>query len=296
MSKMRRVNLLAALLSLAGGLIARPASAQVDLSGGWAQKMHEDGPERGPGPEIGDYSGEPINDEARSRADSWDAQKWEMIEHECEPHPSDYAPRGPGGMRIYSDIRQLDQKVTAWHTQLLWMLPQRTIYMDDRPHPSEYAAHTWQGFSTGEWVADMLKVTTTHMKEGWIRRNGIPRSDRATMTEFFIRHGRYFTLATLVDDPIYLTETLVRTSNWIETPALSFAPMNCIPSNEVSHPRGYVAHHLPGTNQWLAEFPWKYGIPVEAARGGAETMYPEYLLKMAKMPPPPKFEQRAENQ
>jgi len=296
MFKMHRVNLLAALLVLAGGLIARPASAQVDLSGGWAQKMHEDGPERGPGPEIGDYSGGPINDEARSRADSWDAQKWEMIEHECEPHPSDYAPRGPGGMRIYSDIRQLDQKVVAWHTQLLWMLPQRTIYMDDRPHPSEYAAHTWQGFSTGEWVADMLKVTTTHMKEGWIRRNGIPRSDRATMTEFFIRHGRYFTLATIVDDPIYLTETLVRTSNWIETPALSFAPMNCIPSNEVSHPRGYVAHHLPGTNQWLAEFPWKYGIPVEAARGGAETMYPEYLLKMAKMPPPPKFEQRAENQ
>ena len=157
----------------------------------------------------------PINDEARSRADSWDAQKWEMIEHECEPHPSDYAVRGPGSMRIYSDIRQLDQKVMAWHTQLLWMLPQRTIYMDGRPHPSEYAAHTWQGFSTGEWVADMLKVTTTHMKEGWIRRNGIPRSDKATMTEFYIRHGSYFTMATIVDDPIYLTEPFIRTSNWI---------------------------------------------------------------------------------
>jgi hypothetical protein len=183
----------------------------------------------------------------------------------------------------------------AWHTQLLWMLPQRTIYMDGRAHPSEYAPHTWQGFSTGEWVADMLKVTTTHMKEGWIRRNGLPRSDKATMTEFFIRHGSYFTIATIVDDPIYLTEPHILTSNWIANPAVSFAPMNCIPSQEVPHPRGYVAHHLPGTNQWLAQYPAKYGIPVEAARGGAETMYPEYILKMAKMPQPPKFVESAEN-
>jgi hypothetical protein len=295
MLKIHRFLLLAGLLSLAGGLIVRPAFAQMDLSGGWAQKTHEDAPERGAGPEIGDYTGMPINDEARSRADSWDAQKWEMIEHECEPHPADYAVRGPGSMRITADIRQLDQQVTAWHTQLMWMLPQRTIYMDNRPHPPEYAPHTWQGFSTGEWVADMLKVTTTHMKEGWLRRNGLPRSDKATMTEFYIRHGSYFTVATIVDDPIYLTETFIRTSNWIQTTDLKFAPMNCIPSNEIQHPRGYVAHHLPGENQWLGEYPSKYGIPVEAARGGAETMYPEYLPKMAAMPPPPKFKESTEN-
>jgi hypothetical protein len=283
--------MLAALSLLAGGLAVRPAFAQMDLSGGWAQKIDEDYPD----PDIGDYTGLPINDEARSRADSWDAQKWEMIEHECEPHPADYAPRGPASMRLYSDIRQLDQQVTAWHMQLLWMLPQRTIYMDNRPHPSEYAAHTWQGFSTGEWVADMLKVTTTHMKEGWLRRNGVPRSDRATMTEFFLRRGSYFTLVTIVDDPIYLTETFIRTSNWILGTAVSFSPMNCIPSNEVWHPKGFVAHHLPGTNPWLLEYASRYGIPVEATRGKAEAMYPEYLLKMANMPPPPKFKQSTQN-
>ncbi len=278
------MKMLAGFLLLAGGLITSPAFAQVDLSGGWRQPMNEDVPA---GQEIGDYAGMPVNDEARARADTWDARTWEMIEHECEPHPADYAPRGPASMRIYSDIRQLDQKVVAWHMQLLWMLPQRTIYMDGRPHPSEYAAHTWQGFSTGEWVADMLKVTTTHMKEGWLRRDGLPRSSKATMTEFFIRHGRYFTLAAIVDDPIYMTESFIRTSNWIAGSAVSFAPMNCIPSNEVSHPKGFVAHHLPGTNPWLTEFASKYEIPVEATRGGAETMYPEYLLKIAKMPAPP---------
>ena len=45
---------------------------------------------------------------------------------------------------------------------------------------------------------------------------------------------------------------------------------------------------MPGTNEWLTEFATKYGIPVEATRGGAETMYPEYQLKLATLPMPPK--------
>ena len=52
MANIHRVNLLAALLLLAGGLLVRPAGAQMDLSGGWAQKTHEDALERGAGPEI----------------------------------------------------------------------------------------------------------------------------------------------------------------------------------------------------------------------------------------------------
>ena len=54
--------------------------AHVDLSGGWGQRFHEDLPERGAGPDIGDYTGLPINDAARLRADSWDAAKWKMPE------------------------------------------------------------------------------------------------------------------------------------------------------------------------------------------------------------------------
>ena len=72
---------------------------------------------------------------------------------------------------------------------MMWMLPHRAIYMDGRARPSAYAQHSWQGFSTGEWDGDMLKVTTTHLKEGWLRRNGVPRSEKATLIEHFIRHG-----------------------------------------------------------------------------------------------------------
>ena len=84
-------------------------------------------------------------------------------------------------MRIWSENNPVTLEVVAWHTEMMWMQPRRTIYMDHRAHPADDALHTWQGFSTGEWVGDMLKVTTTHLKEGWIRRNGVPRSDKATM-------------------------------------------------------------------------------------------------------------------
>src|SRR5579871_5880684 len=93
------IRLSFAAVLLAAGFIV-PARAQVDLSGEWGQKMHEDAPERGGGPEIGDYTGLPINDRARMQADSWDADKWTLLEHQCEPHPADYAVRGPGSMRI----------------------------------------------------------------------------------------------------------------------------------------------------------------------------------------------------
>ena len=62
--------------------------------------------------------------------------------------------------------------------------------MDDRPHPGPNAPHTWMGFSTGRWDGDMLIVETTHLKQGWIRRNGIPMSDRATMTEYIVPQRR----------------------------------------------------------------------------------------------------------
>src|ERR1700680_2912428 len=181
-----------------------PALAQVDFSGEWAPRFHEDQPERIPGPEIGDYLGLPINDAARLRGDSWDASLLTLPEHQCKPHPADYGPRGPANLRISKEVDTATQQVIAFHTHISWMATERTIYLDGRAHPPAYAAHTWQGFSTGKWESNMLTVTTTHLKTGWIRRNGIPRSDRATLTEHFIRHGDYLPLVSLIDDPVFL--------------------------------------------------------------------------------------------
>jgi hypothetical protein len=263
-------------------LLSAPAFAQMDPSGEWAPRFHEDQPERIPGPEIGDYLGLPINDAARMRADIWDASILTLPEHQCKPHPADYGPRGPANLRIWKEVDQESQQLIAYHTHISWQAPERTIWMDGRPHPPEYAAHTWQGFSTGKWEGDVLTVYTTHLKIGWIRRNGIPRSDKATLTEHWIRHDDLLTLVSIVTDPAYLTEPFIRTTDWVLDPRQVIAPYPCEPVTEVVRAPGVVPNFLPGTNRFLGEFPAKHGISGAAARGGAETMYPEYQQTLAK--------------
>src|ERR1700693_6249395 len=112
-----------------------PALAQVDPSGEWAPRFHEDQPERIPGPAIGDYLGLPINAAARLRGDSWDASLLTLPEPQCKPHPSDYAWRGPANLRIWKEIDTATQQPIAYHTHISWQAPERTIYMDGRPHP-----------------------------------------------------------------------------------------------------------------------------------------------------------------
>ena len=257
-----------------------PLFAQRDPSGEWAPRFHEDQPERIPGPEIGDYLGLPINDAARLRADSWKASLLTLPEHQCKPHPADYGPRGPANLRIWKEIDPATQDVIAYHTHISWQAPERTIWMDGRPHPPDYAAHTWQGFSTGKWEGDMLTVTTTHLKIGWIRRNGLPRSDKAVLTEHWIRHENFLTLVSIVNDPVYLTEPFVRTTDWQADPDQHIDPYPCEIVEEIERPIGEVPHFLPGTNPFLHEFADKMKIPFDAVRGGAETMYPEYQKKL----------------
>jgi len=251
-----------------------PAVAQIDLSGEWNPMFHEDQPERIPGPEIGDYLGLPITDAARLRAEAWDAEILTLPEHQCKPHPADYGPRGPFNLRIWKEVDTPTQQIIAWHTHGSWQAPERTIYMDGRPHPPEYAAHTWQGFSTGKWDGDILTVTTTHLKIGWIRRNGIPRSDRATLTEHWIRHDDRLTLVSIVNDPVYLTEPFIRSTDFLLDPHQQIDPYPCESVTEVPRPKGEVPNFPPGTNPFLQEFATKHAIPGQATRGGAVTMYP----------------------
>jgi hypothetical protein len=280
-----------ALLVIGG---ASPAAAQVDLSGMWAPLFHEDQVERIPGPDVGDYAGLPINDALRMRADSWDASLLTLPEHQCKPHPSTYGFRGVGNLRITTQVDDKTQSIIKLHTHIQWQEQRRDIWMDGRPHPPDYAAHTWQGFSTGKWEGDMLTVTTTHIKQGWIRRNGLPESDRATLTEHFIRHGDYLTHISVVTDPVFLTEPLVKSQNFVLNtrvlpPQVWLWP--CEPVVEVAnHQLGdlevTVPHYLPGQNPFLHDFANHLGIPLEAALGGAETMYPEYIVKLRQLIPP----------
>ena len=278
---MRRAHLM--FLALTAALVSLPsvAFAQADFTGIWAPIFHEDQIERIPGPDVGDYSGLPITDAERLRADTWDASLLTLPEHQCKPHPSTYGFRGVGNLRITPVFDNDTQAVIKLITHIQWQEQEREIWMDGRPHPPEFAAHTWQGFSTGEWDGNVLVVKTTHLKAGWIRRNGLALSDRATMTERFIRHGNYLTHVYMIEDPYYLSEPLIKTNGFQLTDQITMAPYPCSPAVEVPRADGDVPHHLPGTNPFLEEYARKHHLPVHATRGGAETALPEYARKIA---------------
>lgn len=278
-------------------LASTPALAQIDLSGEWASKQHEDAPHRGGGADLGDYTGLPVNDAARLKADTWDASILTLPEKQCLPHPATYADRGPMNMRVWNIVDPTTQKVIGIGRRGSWMEPERTIWMDGRPHPPEYAPHTWQGFSTGKWEGKTLTVTTTHLKLAFIQRNGVAHSDQATMAEHFFRHGNMLSVATIISDPVYLTEPFIRTSTWVSDPQQQHAPYPCGPNEitvEVIRPEGELPHHLPGTNRMVTEFAAKHGLPFEATRGGAETTYPEYMDTLRVVKPPPQRASRAQ--
>jgi len=264
-------------------LAAIPAFSQVDLSGEWQALYHEDAQERVPGPDLGDYLGLPINAAARAKAQAWNASLLTLPEWQCRPHPSDYSSRGPANLRLWKEVDTATQQLIAWHTHIAWMAPERTIWMDGRAHPPDYAAHTWQGFSTGKWEGNQLTVYTTHLKPGYIRRNGVPRSEKASMVEHWSRHDNILTLTQVITDPVYLTEPMVRTTDWLADREQEITKYPCEDVVEVPRQLGAVPHHLPGTNEFLSEFPAFYGVPAEAAAGGAETMYPEYMKKIGRL-------------
>ena len=271
------------LLVLITAAMGHPAFAQLDLSGEWAGTFHEDLPHRG-GMQLGDYTGLPINEAGWRKAQSWDEAVVATHERQCIPHVANYALRGPATIRFSKVVDPDSGRLIAFSLQGSYGRP-RMIWMDGRPHPSDLAAHTWAGFSTGTWERNALAVSTTHIKMGWLQRNGAPTSDLTTMTERFIRHGDYLMVVTLVNDPVFLSEPFIRTTNFVlSLTKTADAWGSCGPQQTVDElpgaPKGYVPHHLPGDTAHIQEFSSKNGVPLEAARGGAETTYPEYAVKV----------------
>ena len=214
------------------------------------------------------------------RAETWDASLLTIPEHQCKPHPSTYGFRGVGNLRIWNVINDDSQQLVSIRTHIQWQEQEREIFMDNRAAPPDFAAHTWQGFSKGRWEGNVLVVETDHLKAGWIRRNGLPLSDRAHSTERFIRHGEILTHVYIIEDPVYLSEPLIKTSGFQLTPSLTMAPYPCESVIEVPREEGAVPHNLPGQNGFWDDYARKHNLPVEATRGGANTALPEFVKRL----------------
>jgi glyoxylase-like metal-dependent hydrolase (beta-lactamase superfamily II) len=253
----------------------RPA-AGFDLSGYWTAAQHEDSLERGPGPELVDYGGFPINEAARVFALSYDASRVTLRHHQCDGYVTAYQLRATGNARAWEERDPHTQRLIAIHWYNQTFEGHRTIWMDGRPHPPAYSPHTWMGFSTGRFVGNALMVETTQIKQGWLRRNGLPESDQATTVEFFVRHGDHLTHTSVITDPVYLAEPLVRTTDFVRQPVDHNNWLFACDDGEqiLGRAPDQVPNYLFGQNPFVKEYTDKYQIPLAAHLGGAETMYP----------------------
>ncbi|HZI82113.1 MAG TPA: hypothetical protein VFD69_21490 [Vicinamibacterales bacterium] len=270
---------------------AAPAAAPAlqtncDVSGEWGARSREDTEDRVLlGTNLGDYTGFALNDAGRQFARHWSASLLSLPTQQAIPHPAMYIMRGPGpNVRIAKFVDPTSRQFIGYTLDGVYGRNDRTIWMDGRPHPPDYAEYTWDGFSTGRCERGMLVVTTTHMKYGYHRRNGVPSSVKSKMTEYFIRHGTELTIMQFTEDPVYLEETLARTTDFqinpgqnVGAPGFGFE----IVDEVATWPKGYVPAWPFGTEH--REFAETLGVPYESTQGYKEASYPEYLPKLRKL-------------
>lgn len=262
-----------------------PARAQSMLDGYWNLLLDEDAPEYGAGPEEGDYAGLPVTAAARDVAQSWDPEQLTVPEMQCQPFPSTYGPRAVTIMRVWEDRDPYNNQQTQIETWIAFAAQHRHIYMVPKPHPPPVAQASWQGYSTGRWVGNVLWVHTDQLKAAFIARNGLPLDDRSTMDERFFRYGDVLTDVMMISDPQYLTRPVIESKEYWRAPQGIMEPYPCVPNDETPRPQGVLPMHLPGV--FIHDGPVAQGMPLKAAQGGAETMFPEYEDAMQSLAPVP---------
>jgi glyoxylase-like metal-dependent hydrolase (beta-lactamase superfamily II) len=277
------ISLLALAVIFAGNfrVAAQGGARPPDIAGEWRLDSNED-----PGqPPLADYLGLALNEAGRLRADTTPESIWGTPEYQCRPHSAPHQWRGVGGARILKDLDPISREIVGYRVQFMRSLD-RPIFVDGRPRPPAWAPHSWSGFSTGEWIGQTLKVTTTHLKDGYLRRGGPQTSDMLTMTEYITRHDDILSILQVVDDPIYLDEPYVLSITYTYDPNAGPATENCSGSSFAENggrDRHWVPHFLPGQNSGIGEFlKTQAWIPFEPVRGGVKTIYPEYRSVMSK--------------
>ena len=213
------------------------AQAPIDLTGSWMALVNEDWKYRMVTPLPGDYNGVPMNVAARRVADAWDPAKDEASGDACKSYGAANLIRIPGNLRIsWVDDNTMKVEMDAG-TQT------RTFHFGNYKPPAN-AEPSWQGESVAKWDVQRtapgeprhgsLMVTTTNLKAGYLRKNGVPYSDKTTLTEYWdiINEPRTneqkIIVTTVVDDPTYLTQTFVTSTNFKKQPNDSaFKPSPC---------------------------------------------------------------------
>jgi len=206
------------------------ASAPIELTGYWVSMVTQDWRWRMVTPPKGDYRGIPLTDEGRKVADAWDPTRDEAAGEQCRSYGAPATMGVPGRVRItWQDDETLKVETDAG--------TQTRLLRFKNPQPTPRAERTWQGHSAAQWQlqranvplnlrpADRapgvpapaigkggsLKVVTTNLRAGYLRKNGVPYSENAVLTEYWEVFKRdngeqWLTITTIVEDPQYLRQ------------------------------------------------------------------------------------------
>jgi hypothetical protein len=212
--------------SPAGPALNAKAAAPIELTGYWVSIVTEDWRFRMVTPAKGDYLSVPINMESKKIADAWDPAKDEAAGEQCKSYGAAAIMRLPERVHItWADDNTLRFDIDAG-TQT------RLLHFGN--WKAAAGAPTWQGDSLAQWELQQtppntmgvpqppagpsksgsLKVTTTHMRSGYLRKNGVPYSENAVLTEYYDvvreRDGAlWLILTSVVRDPFYLQQPFI---------------------------------------------------------------------------------------
>ncbi len=213
------------------------AGAPIDVTGNWVSLITDDWVYRMITPAKGDYSYIPLNAEGRRVADTWDPARDQAAGEECKAYAAPAIMRLPSRVQIsWQDDNTLKLDIdTGMQTRLFHF---------DRNAPQ--GARTWQGWSAAAWELSgtsdapfrgptslgeikrigSLRVDTSNLRAGYLRKNGVPFSEDAFMTEYFNLiveddGNQYLVIQTYVADPRYLQGHWVRTMQFKREPDAS---------------------------------------------------------------------------
>jgi hypothetical protein len=196
------------------------AAAPVDLTGYWVSVVTEDWLYRMVTPQKGDYSAVPLNPEARKVADAWNPAKDENAGEQCKAYGAPAIMRIPGRVHItWQDDNTLKiEKDSGTQTRLFHF-----------GGSAAGAGGDWQGVSAANWIVEPgsrapvrgggLKVVTNKLKPGYLRKNGVPYSANAVVTEYYDRLNEpngdsWLVVETIVEDPMYLNQPFITSTNF----------------------------------------------------------------------------------
>jgi hypothetical protein len=195
-----------------GQAVTAKASAPVDLTGYWVAFVTEDWRFRMITPRKGDYQAVPMTPDARKVADAWDPAADEAAGNQCKAY-------GAGAiMRLAARFHITWQDDNTLRVESDAGIQTRLFHFAAPPlSPGE---RTWQGNSIAQWEpTSSLRVVTTNLRSGYLRKNGVPYSENAAVTEYFDiapipGGGQVLLVTTIVDDPQYLRQPFIVSSQF----------------------------------------------------------------------------------